>query len=603
MSSADLGEDSKLTTKLSSWVNNSIRRHSTIDRTLHYFLDYPGYQGTSIDDVSWILGNLYDNNSDLLDDFQSRIWCTYRSNFCQISLNDPMMDDLGLAKMQTLSSKPSHWLLRERTFNTDQGWGCMLRTSQSLLANTLQIMLLGRQWRRNPFVDLTDYAKRKEYVNLIKLLNLFMDNPSTLSPFSVHRMAVVGKSLGKEVGEWFGPSTAALAIKHLVNNQTDINLSVSVASDSVIYKSDVYQASGGTSTTADSEWGNKPVLILVGVRLGLDGIHPRYYETLKAFLRMQSCVGIAGGRPSSSYYFFGYQSDSLFYVDPHIMKPTINIKTPPTEGELKTEIENLLRCNSLSSSSTTTTTSNEGNNNGTPIKQSKHGHRRRKTSTILNNVTSKNRRRSSSSATLNQISPDVSSPSSSIDESQSIQSSWMKPNHYPSSSSHSIPQTIPESNSFIKDIPTVDELNDKWYIDNYNSASISTYFCDKPRKMNISQMDPSMLIGFLVKDENEFFEFVNQIKELPQQVFSVADSHRSYEEDDSDNDMQSLSSSSSNNNSSNSINNNNNDEWVETTRKDSQDTIEDEAIQVDKLNLTDEEDEMTSLEDCLIDER
>lgn len=207
-------EDGKLSTKLSSWVNNSLRRHSTIDRTLHYLLDYSsGYQGTSVEDISWVLGNVYDNDEDFISDFQSRIWCTYRSNFTQISLNDPMMDDLGIGRIPTLTPKSSHWLLRERTYNSDQGWGCMLRTSQSLLANTLQILSLGRQWRRSKCVDLCDYSQRKEYVRLVRLLNLFMDSPSPLSPFSVHRMAVVGKSLGKEIGEWFGPSTAALAIK------------------------------------------------------------------------------------------------------------------------------------------------------------------------------------------------------------------------------------------------------------------------------------------------------------------------------------------------------------------------------------------------------
>ena len=34
-----------------------------------------------------------------------------------------------------------------------------------------------------------------------------------LCPFSVHRMALAGKELGKDIGQWFGPSTAAGAIK------------------------------------------------------------------------------------------------------------------------------------------------------------------------------------------------------------------------------------------------------------------------------------------------------------------------------------------------------------------------------------------------------
>lgn len=395
-----------------------------------------------------------------------------------------------------------------------------------------------------------------------------------------------------------------------------MDLSVSVASDSVIYKSDVYSASGGSTF---SGWGHKPVLILVGIRLGLDGVHPRYYETLKTFLRMKSCVGIAGGRPSSSYYFFGYQSDSLFYVDPHIIKPAMTIKSPPTEAELKTEIESLLRCNSLSSSATTATsaTSSSADYQQTPTKStpnstpsttptkqlSKNGHRRRKTSMMLGGVTNKNRRRSSSSATLHKPIEEASSPSSSsVDDSVG----WRKLSHYPSTSSHSIPQTIPESSSFLRDIPKLDELSDKWYIDTYNASSVSSYFCDKPRKMNMNQMDPSMLLGFVVRDEEEFDDFVREIRELPQQIFSVADVPRSYRDEDS---VQSISSSSKSSRRSSassrcsgtSIKDPNHDQdhedWVETSRKDS---IEDEGVElVDRVNLTDEE-SMSSLEDCLI---
>ena len=46
-----------------------------------------------------------------------------------------------------------------------------------------------------------------------QIISWFMDDPAAICPFSVHRMALVGKQLGKEIGEWFGPSTAAGAIK------------------------------------------------------------------------------------------------------------------------------------------------------------------------------------------------------------------------------------------------------------------------------------------------------------------------------------------------------------------------------------------------------
>lgn len=52
----------------------------------------------------------------------------------------------------------------------------------------------------------------------VRILSWFFDDPSPLCPFSVHRMALIGKELGKEVGEWFGPSTAAGALKSVHSN-------------------------------------------------------------------------------------------------------------------------------------------------------------------------------------------------------------------------------------------------------------------------------------------------------------------------------------------------------------------------------------------------
>jgi cysteine protease ATG4 len=58
-----------------------------------------------------------------------------------------------------------------------------------------------------------ELAVVEAYAKYVKILTWFLDDPSPLCPFSVHRMALIGKELGKEVGEWFGPSTAAGALK------------------------------------------------------------------------------------------------------------------------------------------------------------------------------------------------------------------------------------------------------------------------------------------------------------------------------------------------------------------------------------------------------
>ena len=111
-------------------------------------------------------------------------------------------------------------------------------------------------------------------------------------------MALAGKDLGKDVGSWFGPSTAAGAIKRLVG-EWDCGLEVVVGADGVIYASEVYAASnvkrdegGGTTGLKTSgsgkhgkkqplKWGGRPVLVVLGIRLGIDGVNPIYYNSVK----------------------------------------------------------------------------------------------------------------------------------------------------------------------------------------------------------------------------------------------------------------------------------------------------------------------------------
>lgn len=80
-------------------------------------------------------------------DFTSRIWLTYRSQFPQ-PIKDGRLADLCQDASSSTSSitkkSPWHWVGGEKTWSSDSGWGCMLRTGQSLLANALIHIHLGR---------------------------------------------------------------------------------------------------------------------------------------------------------------------------------------------------------------------------------------------------------------------------------------------------------------------------------------------------------------------------------------------------------------------------------------------------------------------------
>ncbi|CDH54939.1 cysteine protease atg4a [Lichtheimia corymbifera JMRC:FSU:9682] len=264
---------------------------------------------------------------DFYHDLCSRLWMTYRHNFPPI---------------------------RPSAYKTDIGWGCMLRSGQSLLANTLLIHCLGRDWRREDNAE-----QNKEYR---KIIQWFLDELSPRAPFSIHRIALLGKQLGKSIGEWFGPNTISQVILALVSDFPAAHLSVYIASD-VVYRDDVEDVISGKRPRGDYGWcqsqeardiyrhytpvvqeqagggsgAGEAVLILVAIRLGIDQLHPTYYPALKECMRLPWFVGIAGGRPNSSLYFVGLQGDDLFYLDPHFSRPAL--ETLPMHEYTKQDLD------------------------------------------------------------------------------------------------------------------------------------------------------------------------------------------------------------------------------------------------------------------------
>lgn len=124
---------------------------------------------------------LWPDISTIRQDVTSKIWCTYRKSFVPIGGVD------GLT--------------------TDKGWGCMLRCGQMVLAQALVNTHLGRNWFWEP--------ETKDPVYL-KILRRFEDRRQ--APFSIHQIAQMGASEGKEVGQWFGPNTVAQVLKYALNS-------------------------------------------------------------------------------------------------------------------------------------------------------------------------------------------------------------------------------------------------------------------------------------------------------------------------------------------------------------------------------------------------
>ncbi|KAH7325140.1 hypothetical protein B0I35DRAFT_476329 [Stachybotrys elegans] len=235
-----------------------------------------------------------------LDDFGSRFWMTYRSEFEPIRRSTDPRASSALSFAMRIKTQ----LGGDQTgFSSDSGWGCMIRSGQSLLANALAMVQMGRDWRRG-----TNQQEERE------LIKLFADDPR--APYSIHSFVKHGaEACGKYPGEWFGPSATARCIQALAHAH-EPNLRVYITGDSP----DVYEDNFMKIAKPDGKEFH-PTLILVGTRLGIDKITPVYWEALMASLQMPQSVGIAGGRPSASHYFVGAQGSGqgayLFYLDPH----------------------------------------------------------------------------------------------------------------------------------------------------------------------------------------------------------------------------------------------------------------------------------------------
>ncbi|KAF8461079.1 putative cysteine protease atg4 [Kalaharituber pfeilii] len=243
-----------------------------------------------------------------LDDFDSRIWMTYRTEFPPIPRSAQPSNLSFTTRLRTQLSTD------QSGFSSDVGWGCMIRTGQCLLANALQMLRLGRGWRRGKSED-----KEKE------ILALFADDPR--APFSIHKFVVHGeKACGKRPGEWFGPSAAARCIQQLCEDHPEAGLRVYMNGDG----SDVYEdAFRKVAVSADGVF--HPTIILLGIRLGIDRVTPVYWEALKALLQMRQSVGIAGGRTGASHYFVGVQGNYVFYLDPHQPRPILPYRQKPSD--------------------------------------------------------------------------------------------------------------------------------------------------------------------------------------------------------------------------------------------------------------------------------
>ena len=325
-----------------------------------------------------------------------------------------------------------------------------------------------------------------DYATYVRILSWFLDDPSPLCPFSVHRFALKGKELGKDVGEWFGPSTAAGAIRALTADFTPAGLGVATAVDAA--------AAEPSSSSPEPQW-TRPVLVLCNLRLGIEGVTPAYYDALKSYFTFPQAVGIAGGRPSSSYYFLGAQANSLFYIDPHHPKPAVPTRLPPEplhEAALTEPLGGapVVAANDEWESvdaAEDDTASEDGAGSGSASDSDGTWHEAR--------THGGHSRDSTDSAHVDRRAERRQQRKQARRERKAAKRARRRHRAPPPPSAE--PSTL-----------------EAFFASAYAEHELRSYHCDRVRKMPLSGLDPSMLVGFLCQTEDEWLDLCARLKQV-----------------------------------------------------------------------------------------
>mmetsp|Transcript_553 Transcript_553/g.1029 ORF Transcript_553/g.1029 Transcript_553/m.1029 type:complete len:514 (-) Transcript_553:2441-3982(-) len=270
---------------------------------------------------------------------------------------------------------------------SDAGWGCMIRSAQMLLAQTLRMHYKSREWRP-PYL----MSRRRQDPFMRSMLTWFADYPSaTENVYSLQNMVAAGIKYDKLPGEWYGPGSACYVIRDLVElherqQQKGRSSSVGVESSSssslrgfrvhvaqqgAVYRDIIqvlmtrenkarWQAETAKKhkenpqahpldldweeelieSVGEVEW-DTALLLLVPLRLGLKTFNEDYLKAVAHTFSFPQSVGILGGRERGARWFYGASADGkkVFGLDPHTVQSAPRRRTAKVNGKTSTVVD------------------------------------------------------------------------------------------------------------------------------------------------------------------------------------------------------------------------------------------------------------------------
>ncbi|KPI84584.1 putative AUT2/APG4/ATG4 cysteine peptidase [Leptomonas seymouri] len=186
--------------------------------------------------------------------------------------------------------------------STDTRWGCLIRTTQ---------MLCGTALLRYHCKGAAVLPQEGNEVLKKKVSKLFMDLPS--APLGIHRAEEMAHGNSVKYASMLSPTEAAIALGAALidcyNAGGDVPYTICCSDRNI-----------NAPTVEQKLCEGEHVFLLIPVVLGISPISEKYQTMLLKFLDMSTSCGIAGGHKQASYYMFGHQGKSVFFLDPHYIQ-------------------------------------------------------------------------------------------------------------------------------------------------------------------------------------------------------------------------------------------------------------------------------------------
>ena len=253
--------------------------------------------------------------------------------------------------------KPQINSKNNKTYTSDCGWGCMIRSSQMILCRALYkifkfiykldkssidqvipfIMDKNLDIIKNKYLGMDSYIKK---LNSYGKKDIIEIDP----PFSIHKIVIFGEKFGRTCGEWFSDFDLP-KIYNIINTAFDIipNLSIihfnSFIELQIILERCFKDITSNNNKENENKYDENKIfyfenkkyimekmgLIFISVRLGLDNVSPEYFPSIKKLFTIKEFLGFIGGKKwtNSASYFFGFYDNFLLYLDPHFNNQTI----------------------------------------------------------------------------------------------------------------------------------------------------------------------------------------------------------------------------------------------------------------------------------------